>query len=426
MLPINNEADSQTSKQRVHNASDESDNDDNNNNEQSELLPFEQLFSEWAKALKKEDVHLTAEDLLSYWPQMLTRPPKKLGTTLAVLRAALPEGTDIQCLLENSPRILGTAPLVLQNRLIKLQLATDGELQRMIVQAPSILTIPLDSVFANLRLVREHSRSAREYKSFLYTSASAIVRPPRYLQQASTAVRRGLERVIPDTMDAVELIKAKPQLLLVRGSWLGQRWRAIEEAVCLVDEWKEELENLIKDASSMPSSRTRTSSTTNDPLTILFERLGDGSDDIPSPPPPDWIHKDMDPHSLGVNAHQQSTKVKEIWELDEDSDDLDDNNEGEEGILPPQVVLKGRKAYSALGEALWMRPWRIQRLEYMAEQVPEEATQVSFISAMAVTLEQFEERFPEFHDWVKMKQEESGNFNRGNSERKEHEHDKLF
>ncbi|KAG7672345.1 hypothetical protein NADE_001842 [Nannochloris sp. 'desiccata'] len=383
---------------------------DVNNNAQPQL--FEKLFSEWADALEKEDVHLTAADLLQRWPRMLTRQPFKLGTTLAVLRAALPEdgSADVQDLIEKAPRILGIAPLEMQKRLLKLHLATEGEIQRMLVYNPLLLTHSLDNIFSNLRLVREHSRSAREFKSFLYTSPLAIGRPPRILQKSASIVRASLEKVLPHGVDAVEVIKAKPQLLLVKSAWLVQRWESIEDAVQLMDEWKEEFRNLVKDCADMPSSTNDSTTSFSSTLSSLFERMGDGTDDIPSPSPPEWIHKDMDPHSLGVHSEKSRPKMKEIWELDEDtreeSADNHDTVENEEGATI-EAVRKGRKAYSALGEALWMRPWRIQRLEYMAEQAPEEAARVSFVSAMAVTLEQFEERFPEFYDWVKGKQEES-------------------
>jgi hypothetical protein len=379
-----------------------------NNNAQPQL--FEKLFSEWTDALEKEDVHLTAADLLRLWPRMLTRQPFKLGTTLAVLRAALPEdgSADVQDLIKKAPRILGIAPLEMQKRLLKLHLATEGELQRMLVYDPMLLTHSLDSIFSNLRLVREHSRSAREFKSFLYTSPLAIGRPPKFLQKSASKVRESLKKVLPHSVEAVEVIKAKPQLLLVRSAWLGELWEAIEDAVQLMNEWKEELKKLVDDCAGMPA-RSKDGTTTSS-LSSLFERMGDGTDDIPSLPSPEWIQKDMDPHSLGVHLEQSKPKINEIWELDDDAREESTENKDtveNEDDATFEAVRKGHKAYSALGEALWMRPWRIQRLEYMAEQAPEEAARVSFVSAMAVTLEQFEERFPEFHDWVKSMQEES-------------------
>jgi len=375
---------------------------------------FQQLFSDWEYALKKEDVHLTAADLLHRWPCMLTRQPFKLveegekkeskkimilGTTLATLRAALPEdgSADIQDLIRKAPMILGVAPLEMQKRLVKLQFATEREAGRMLVSYPMLLTNPLDDIFSNLRLVREYSRSPREFKSFLYTSAAAVGKRPFHLLKYSIKIRRVLERVLPPGVNAVELIKAKPQLLLVRVAWLRQRWEAIEDAVQLMDEWKEEFRNLVEDCAAMPASSTHKASSSF-------------SDDILSlSPPPEWIDKDMDPKSLGVKLNQTKSKIEEIRQLDEDSsEESTDNNETleDEDDTIDEAVRDGRKAYSALSEALYMRRWRIQRLEYMAEQVPEEAARVSFVSAMAVTLEQFEERFPEFHDWEIRKQEE--------------------
>jgi hypothetical protein len=375
--------------------------------DQSPLPLFEENFADWADMLKKEDVHLTAGDLLLLWPGMLTRIPVNMGTTLAILRAALPQdgSVDIQQVIKKAPRILGTNPVELQKRLVKLQLATEGELQHMIPGAPMVLTLPLDGVYGNLRLVKEHSRSSREYKSFLHTSPSAIARPVKYLQTAASVIRKHLKEVLPPGVDPVEVIKAKPQLLLVRGTWLAQRWEAIEEAVQLLDEWKEEFNSLIEDARAMSSAHDTTSSSTTTTSSPLLERVGDGSDAIPSPPAPEWATKDLDPRSLGVLAQQQEQKAQES------SQEFNENEENGSSGDQNEILMKGRIAYSALGEALWMRPWRIQRLEYMAEQFPEEATTVSFISAMAVTLEQFEERYPEFSEWVHMKQEE-GAYNR--------------
>jgi hypothetical protein len=378
-------------------------------------LPFEKLFSDWQIALKKEDVHLTASDLLQRWPGMLTRPPTNLGTRLAILRAALPEdaGVDVQDLIRRAPMILGIAPLEMQKRLLKLQLVTEGEIQHMLVSCPMLLANSLDDIFSNLRLVREYSRSAREFKSFLHTSASAIEHRPSYLQNVVASTRRALAQVLPPGIDAVELIKAKPQLLLIRNAWYRQRWEAIEDAVQLVDEWKEECKSLLQHCAAMPARFKDT---------LLSSSFSSPGDFLSPLPPPEWIHKDMDPKSLGVNLNQPKPVLQDIWELDTRStdDNLNDTVENEDDDATIEAVRNGCKAYSALGEALWMNPWRIQRLEYMAEQVPIEAARVSFVSAMAVTLEQFEERFPEFHDWVKSKQEER-DYDHNERQEKEHE-----
>jgi hypothetical protein len=372
--------------------------------EERELFPFEIMFSNWADVLKREDVHITAATVLSRWPEMLARPPRHTGTVLAVLRTILPD--DVQDLISKQPKILGLDPIELEGRLLKLSLVTEGELQRMIAAVPKLLTCNLEDIFGNLRLVREHSRSTREFKSFLHTSPSAFARIPKFLQKATTVTRQSLEKALPPGVDAGEMIKAKPQVMLINPKYLTMRWRAIEDAVQLIDEWKEEYSNLVQDARDMPPSKDTTSI-----LPALFERLGDGTDSILYPPPPEWLHKDMDPHSLGVNGSQrQSSTVREnikgIWEFvdgeqEKESDGEDDNNDRGNSN---DAVRQGRKAYSALSEALWMRPWNIQRLIYLAEQVPEEASRVSFVSAMAVTLERFEERFPEYDDWFRMKE----------------------
>ena len=133
----------------------------------------------------------------------------------------------------------------------------------------------------------------------------------------------------------------------------------------------------------------------------------------------------MDLHSLGVNSELNTQKLSKNIDLDNSDDSNEKENDDE--MTPNEdeaaVGRRGRTAYSALSEALWMRPWRIQRLEYMAEQVPEEASRVSFVSAMAVTLEQFEERYPEFNDWVAMKQEESEYYRKKESNER---HDDVF
>ena len=375
-----------------------------------EIPIFEVVFSRWQAALKREpSIEFRAEQLLLRWPLMLSRQPTEVGATLAVLSGALPRGTNITQMLYDVPQLIGIPPMALQHRLVSLQIATEGGLQQLLVACPRLMTFDLSSIFSNLRLIREYSRSSREFRSFLYVNPDALVRPKHFLAGAATAVLYRLRSVLqPLGIDAVQVVKAKPHLLLVRASWLPQRWDVLYEMTQSVPHWQEEMEGLIKDAaagSTLLNSSSNSSGSSSDSAARASGSTVDkfNSEKRSSVQPPAWVEDaDLDPHSLGLNRenpkerNKNSLSSSEVTDTDSATFEKEGNNDD---VGDADILHKAHVAFSALGEALYMRPWRIERLQYLAAEAPEEAANVSFVSVMAVNLDTFQQRFPGFDDW---------------------------
>lgn len=350
----------------------------------SSIPPYEEVFNEWAEALKREDLPLTAEDMLTRWPRMLSRTPTNLSGTVAVLRAAIPDEAEFNSVMERVPYLVGTPPIALQNRLLKLQLALEGNLQKLIVSCPRLLVGSLDDIFGNLRVLREYSRSGKEFKSFLHTSADTLTRMPRKLEAASRYVIESLEETLPQGVDAKELVKAKPQLLLVKANWLSKRWNALQETSLRHSTWEKEFAGLISDASSLSASEISSGGLTEVDNTLIDDIATISTSTRPPTAVPEWTET-VEPSELGLH-----TPENHIFEV---------RNQKEQRVS--REVMNARRAYSALGEALWMDPWRLQRLDYLIEEEPDQVDQVSFIATITVPLNKFKQRFPGFDDWLK-------------------------
>lgn len=328
-----------------------------------EPTPYESAFAAWEAALALEGVPMSADDMLRQWPTMLVRSPAGMPTVMAVLRAAVP---DANAVVAASPSLLAASPLQLQTRLVQLHLAAEGELPGMLAAEPRLLTRPPHAILSNLRAVRALSRSSREFRSFLRTDPEALCARPGKVRAGAAAATRAVRRALPSGVDPAAVIAAKPQLALVRGSWLAQRWRGLCAEAEAVDEWQRQLDSLVAAAAG------------EGPV----ETVEGG---VPSAPA--WIHASTDPKALGIVAEEEDAAA-------------DADGDGDEPVLS-EAEHRSRRAYSALGEALLMKPWRVQRLQYLVEaEGPEGAGAVSLIGALTVQLEQFLEAYPGFEEWL--------------------------
>lgn len=369
---------------------------------------FESRFEAWKEAIatvqqdaqEQEDVLPIdiAEGMLHTWPTMLTithPSATTIASNLAILKAAFAGDDDdtyeydqqfdeyqsfhttpasmVLDVITRFPKILGVPSLELQKRIVKLHLATEGALPRLLHSTPKVLVANIDHILANLRLIRSYSRTGREFQSFLTTNPSILLYPSRKLSTSARHALEALRSVVPPGVDAWHIICAKPQLLLVRGSWMRERWGGLEEAIVSVPAWKEQMGDMIQQAKSWSSSVYASTH----PVTTA----------------PSWVTgSSTDPKVLGIGSFitQEPINTHDTIEHEESS------NDSSGGL--------SRRAYSALGEALHMKPWRLQRLEYLKETLSEEEIgKIGFVAALAVTLDQFQQRFPEFEGWVEEK-----------------------
>ena len=346
------------------------------------FLPYEVSFHDWVVTLKQEDLSLTAEDLLQRWPRMLSRQASNLSATLAVLRAALPDALEFNRVIKRVPQLVGAAPMALQHRMMKLQMALEGNLDKYIGSAPHLLTARLDDIFANIRLVREYSRSGKEFSSYLNNNAKSLTRAPIRLASSSTAVIKALKEILPPGIDAVEIVKSKPQLLLVRSSWLSKRWNVIKEYSRKHPAWDQELSQLITNASAVPASEI--SGGSREHHHTHHNEVSESSST-----PPKWT-ENLEPSEFALD--------------DSPGDPLTDAPTKD--LQLSREVFRARGAYSSVADILRIEPRRVQRLDYILEEYPEEADQLSFAATLTVALRKFQNRFPYFQEWNNRKAEE--------------------
>lgn len=336
----------------------------------------EQAFKEWTEALAVEDVPISAPELIKQWPGMLARPASNLPSTFAILKAAIPNEDDLRFVLNKVPKALGHTPLSLQNRLLKLQLATAGELKDLLVTNPRLLELKLEDILSNVRLLRQNSRSLMIFKQLLEHRPDLATWRPHDLERRLRGACAALTNVLPQGINPEEVIKAKPLLFLLKPGMLTDRWTFIQEATQLLPQWAEELQTIVDHATSMPAGNT------------LDPKVSGAGGESAGPLVPE------SPRDLGVGTAPLPVNVPGNEEFVFDSE-----LEGESESMFSEEQRAGRKAYSAISEMLWTRERRLQRLRYLAQELPEEAETMSFLSVLLVSLERFQRRFPYFWRW---------------------------
>lgn len=337
----------------------------------------EQVFEEWSTALASEQVPFPAEELIKQWPGMLARPASNLPSTFAILKAAIPDEDDLKFVLGKVPKALGHTPLSLQNRLLKLQLATAGELKDLLVTNPRLLELKLEDILSNVRLLRQNSRSLVIFKQLLEHRPDLMTWRPNDLERRLQGAFSALQNVLPQGLRSEEVIKAKPVLFLLKPGMLTDRWTFIQEATQLLPQWADELETVVAHAAAMPIGGGNV-------LTDTARGVASGEQHHHGEP---GLVPES-PQDLGVKANSDNKEFV-----------FDSESEQESESLFSEEQRAGRKAYSAISEMLWTRDRRLQRLRYLAEELPEEAASMSFLSVLLVSLERFQRRFPQFWRW---------------------------
>ena len=339
----------------------------------------EQAFKEWSEALALEDVPISAPELIKQWPGMLSRPASNLPSTFAILKAAIPNDDDLRFVLNKVPKALGHTPLSLQNRLLKLQLATAGELKDLLVTNPRLLELKLEDILSNVRLLRQNSRSLMIFKQLLEHRPDLATWRPHDLERRLRGACTALANVVPQGLNPEEVIKAKPLLFLLKPGMLIDRWTFIQEATQRLPQWAEELQTVVDHATAMPAGNAQGT---------LDPKHASAGGESAGPLVPEL------PQDLGIGTATSPVNVPGNEEFVFDSE-----SEAESEAMFSEEQRAGRKAYSAISEMLWTRERRLQRLRYLAQELPEEAGTMSFLSVLLVSLERFQRRFPYFWRW---------------------------
>lgn len=322
--------------------------------DKSKISYSERLLA-WDAALAELKVPMTASLMFSKWPAMILKSPSTLKQSVDILRATY--GDDefaFENVITRYPWLLGKRPLDLQQRVILLQNATQGEWPNMLTKAPQLLFVSADKINSNIRTLHENCVSSDAFRNLISSNPLLLLSNPQFLRKRIEQRINDLATFIPKEELATSIARAFPPLLFSKlHKDIFNSWNDLNEAITQVPTWSEEIEEILKD------------------IGLLREESG----------------------TLSLASEEEGALSNPM-----NTEDSDVQEDSEETVAAKEDAYYASRALSQLLFFL-SKPGRFERLQFLVETRHDKAGMVSILAAVTAPLAKFERRFGDYKDW---------------------------